>query len=126
MKYLIATLFLVSMSSYAEDCRKISGTYKSVSETHWNFEVSINGEKAVLTYTNYISGRKETRTDERTVSKGYCEANQNEYTLTFAEKSVSITYHPELSRASFGAQGHSPGITGAFLSNKTVELWLNQ
>jgi len=125
MKYIqIVALMFLPFTAWA--CNDINGTYKSVSETHWNFSLEINGGSARLVYTDYSSGIKDTRTDIEKVSKGYCEKNESDYILTFAERSLSIKHHEALSHSVYGAKGSSPGITGEFFEGQSVNLWLSQ
>lgn len=125
IKETLTVISFLILSSHALACTEISGTYHSVSETHWNFELTIEAESAILIYTNYTNGQKDTRTDEKTISHGYCEKSGESFKLNFADKELPFTYIEQLSRASFGGQGHSAGISGEFIENREIELWLN-
>ena len=122
MKNLLAIVPLI-FTPYVVACEDIQGSYKSVSETHWSFELNIEGEKAVLTYKDYISGTNDTRTDMKTVSQGNCAKTSNGYELVFADKKFPVQYDSSLSTASFGGEGNLPGIVGEFLNGHEVMLW---
>jgi hypothetical protein len=125
MKYaLLITSMLIASPVWA--CERIEGLYQSVSETHWNFALEVSAGKAKLTYTNYSSGAGDTRTDYETISQGYCAKIKRGYLLTFSERTIAIEHHAELSHSIYGAEGGSPGITGEFIENQKVHLWLSQ
>ncbi len=104
-------------------CNEISGVYKSVSETHWNYQLEINNSYAKLIYTNYWRGKNDAKTKLKQISEGSCSKNDNEYLLTFVERSIKIQYHKLLSHKPYGGEGESPGITGEFNEGKTNNLW---
>lgn len=110
-------------SSYALSCEDIYGEYTSHSETHWSFVLKIDKDGVLLTYTDYWYGERDLRTDQTVVSQGYCELVNGTYELTFAQNKVDVRYHHELSHASFGQVGSSPGLTGEFIEGQEVELW---
>ena len=120
---LLLTLIIVISATPAFGCEKIYGRYKSVSETHWNFQLEISKNNVFLLHTDYFYGDKDLRTDQTIESEGHCEKTETGYRLTFAQMSVNIKYHEALSRASFGDDGASPGVTGEFIPGKVVELW---
>jgi len=107
-------------------CKEITGVYQSVSETHWSFELNINDDKAILTYTDHWFGVSDTSSEIKLVSSGYCKKLENDFLLTFAERTISIKYHKSLSHKSYGAEGSSPGISGEFIEKQINNLWLSQ
>jgi hypothetical protein len=126
MKRSIHIFTLVLLTTPAWACEEIEGLYHSVSETHWNFVLELTGSNAILTYTDYSSGVGDTRTDYRTISQGHCAKENSGHFLTFAERTISIEHHPDLTHSSYGAKGSSPGITGGFIKGQLVHLWLSQ
>jgi len=126
MNKLLAHIVLLVAAFPAVACQDIAGSYQSVSETHWHFDLEISSNDTKLTYSDYWYGIKDARTDLQTVSQGYCEKNNDGYLLTFAEKTILIKYHKSLSHAAYGAEGSSPGVTGEFIEGQTVNLWVSQ
>ena len=121
MKRLAFLLILGSFKSLS--CEQLIGTYKSVSETHWNFELEITKDNALLKYTDYEYGVSDLRTDYVVKSEGYCEQSDIGYVLIFGNQSVNVKFHKRLSHRSFGGSGDSPGITGEFIKGQQIELW---
>ena len=121
MKFVLFLLLFVSFSGWS--CERLIGTYKSVSETHWNFELRITADSAFLKYTDYVSGVKDTRTDYTVESEGYCEISDNGYLLVFAHRSFELTYSKQLTHSFFGGKGESEGISGEFIEGQIVHLW---
>ena len=121
MKILTFLLLLVSLECFS--CEQLIGTFKSFSETHWNFELQITQNKVLLKYTDYEYGVRDLRTDYVVESEGYCDQSDTGYVLIFGNKSVNVQFHKSLSHSSFGGSGDSPGITGEFIEGQQVELW---
>ena len=122
---IVLSILVLAISPFTLACEEIYGKYKSVSETHWNFELEISNENVVLVYTDYFYGERDMRTDQKIVSQGHCEKTAEGYKLSFAQMSIPIEFHKALSRESFGGSGVSPGVTGEFIEGQQVELWQN-
>ncbi len=82
-------VFIISLPVFG--CNEISGVYKSVSETHWNYQLEINNSSAKLTYTNYWRGKNDAKTKLKQISEGSCSKKDNEYILTFVERSIKLS-----------------------------------
>ena len=119
----ILSLIICFTTFSAFGCEEIYGNYKSVSETHWNFELDLQKDNAILTYTNYFYGQHDTRTDEVIKSLGHCKKTKSGYKLIFAQMSVEIEFHGTLSHSYFGGNGASPGVKGEFIKGQTIKLW---
>jgi len=119
-------LMLFSFGTYA--CDDISGTYSSVSETHWNYIVTISGEDINVNYSTYwYGGSEENYGDERyevnTDYKGYCTKKDGGYLLKYDGKEVSIDFNPNLSLSELGEDRSLPGISGEFFKDRSINLW---
>ncbi len=123
IKFFLLTIIL-TVANTAFACKPINGKYRSVSETHWNFELEITDRGSILTYTDYSYGKLDARTDITQVEQGYCEKEGAVFLLIFGEREIPINFHAKLSHKNYGAEGSSPGITGEFIEGQMVHLWL--
>jgi len=120
-------ILLIVFPTFAYGCNTVEGIYSSVSETHWNFILKIEGDKATLTYTDYWYGEKDTRTDTQRVSQGVCSNLASKfYSFKFSDQTIKLQYHSALSHKSYGSKGSSPGFTKPLIDNQNVELWLSK
>lgn len=127
MKYLIALLlFTGSVPSFS--CDEISGVYKSVSETHWNYIISISGRDLNVNFSTYWYGGEgkkygEDRFEVNSDYTGYCDKQGNEYVLKFDNKNVVVKFYEKLSLKELGEERHLSGISGVFFGESEINLW---
>jgi len=122
MKKLSPFIVLTLFSSFAFSCNEVNGKYLSVSESHWEFELKINEDKAQLAYSYTEAGK-----EFEEISKGYCKKiNDGSYQVVFLERSISLRFSPHLSHSSFGKTSSSAGFVGKLFKNKDseVEVWV--
>jgi hypothetical protein len=126
MRYLLVLISLMSAPSFS--CDEISGVYKSNSESHWNYEVSIDGSDLYVHYTNhwYVDDELLKMTERYEVNSdfiGYCRKKGNEYLLKFDSKVISIS-HEDYSESSSNNE-KSQKISGTFFGDHRINLWKN-
>ena len=121
----IAIIFVATVfSNYSISCESVNGTYVTVSETHWNYELTIKGDRATLTYTDHWYGDGETMTESTVVYSGYCEVlSENTYKLKFAGVDTELRYFPELSKEIIGEYAFAPGFISKLMADYEIRLW---
>jgi len=123
MRHIIAIL-LFSISNSAFSCGIPSAKYESVSETHWNYELVVNGSEIVLHFDTYWYNEAGERKELKTIEKGECFKTGNEHLLKFKEKNIKVMFKHKLSHKPFGQTGASPGVIGDFFQEGySIELW---
>lgn len=124
MKIFITLVLFIFFNQKVQACSEISGNYSTVSESEWNYDLSISNEKAVLHYSAHEHTDGEKITEIEKTEEGSCENVDGTYVLTFYGIKYSLTYHSQLSHKSFGSSGSSPGVTVENLIPKTtLKFW---
>ncbi len=129
MKYITVLLLLGSASSFS--CDEISGVYKSDSESHWQYVVSINGSDLYVNYSNYWYGGEERNYGEERYEvssnfTGYCRKQGSKYVLKFDNKKITVI-HENISDSESRSSGKSTQIiSGVFFDKQRIYLWANQ
>ena len=114
-------------------CNDISGKYKSVSESHWNYVIEIyprgNFPSGVeINYFYYWFGRDEDgQSDEQykttNTYEGYCTKSGNDHYLKFDGRTEKIIFNKNMSLQVLGEEGTLPGIEVEFSDGKKTKLW---
>ncbi len=128
MKNLIISSLLLTFSQFAFSCVGISGTYETVSESHWSYTIRINEKYATVEFSNYWYGGEgrnygEERYGIENIYTGYCEKTESGYILKYNNIKLPILFDSKLSAEDIGEDGHYPGITAEFTKNKPIKLW---
>ena len=127
MKSLILLLMLTGTAS-SFSCDEISGVYKSVSESHWNYVISISGEDLNVNYSNYWYGGEgknygEERYEVNSDFTGYCQKQGEDYILKFDGKKILFSFDKNLSLDELGEDRSLPGISGVLFGEYETNLW---
>ncbi|MCK4586098.1 MAG: hypothetical protein KAU29_02075 [Gammaproteobacteria bacterium] len=121
MKRISFVMLFFITPTYA--CNDISGTYSSVSETHWNFIIKIQNSIVDYEYSTYWYDVNDERQEKIVTKTGKCTEQNEQYILEFSDETIAIKHYKSLSQKSFGRDKFSPGIIGKFLNGRNVELW---
>ena len=114
-------------------CNDISGKYKSVSESHWNYIVEIYPRGSFpsgveINYSYYWFGLDEDgQSDEQykttNIYEGYCTKSGGDYYLKFDGRTEKMIFDKYMSLQVLGEEGTLPGIEVEFLDGKKTKLW---
>jgi hypothetical protein len=124
MKLFSVLILFAFFSPNALACSEISGKYSTVSESEWNYELSISNEEAVLRYSAHEHTDSEEIIEIEKTENGVCKNVSGKYVLSFNDKEFGLEYHSQLSHKSFGSLGASPGVIVEHLIPETkLEFW---